>query len=90
MLKFEGSDQTLGVCTSASFMPCFLNQDIITLLSCRGVPDSAFLDLQARQLQQLKDMVHDSAHAQRVLRQYESASVCSPALSCPAVWDSVG
>lgn len=73
MLKFEGSDQTLGVCTSASFMPCFLNQDIITLLSCRGVPDAAFLELQQRQLQQLKDMVHDSTHAQRVLRQYESA-----------------
>lgn len=46
MLKFEGSDQTLGVCASARFMPAFLNQDIITLLSCRGASDQAFLHLQ--------------------------------------------
>ncbi len=46
MHKFEGSDQTLGVCSSARFMPAFLNQDIITLISSRGAPDQAFLHLQ--------------------------------------------
>lgn len=53
MVKFESARMSLEVVNWSRFMPCYLNRQIITLLSTLGVPDQVFLDLQVRPRQAL-------------------------------------
>lgn len=59
MNKFTSSHNHLEVCKTASFMPAFLNRQVITLLSTLGVPASAFLKKQSRMLSILDRMLVD-------------------------------
>jgi RNA-dependent RNA polymerase len=42
MMKFELENTTLDVLAYSKYQPCFLNRQLITLLSTLGVPDNVF------------------------------------------------
>lgn len=67
MLKFESKNRMLNITKWSEAMPCYLNREIITLLSTLGVEDQAFLDMQNVQLQQLGKMLTDREAALGVL-----------------------
>jgi len=48
MVKFESDRTALEVVNWNRWMPCYLNRQLITLLSTLGVPDQVFVDLQVR------------------------------------------
>lgn len=53
MKKFESDKLELGVIRCATPSLSYLNRQIIVLLSCLGVPDEVFLDLQQEALDRL-------------------------------------
>lgn len=65
MKKFECSNDTVEICSTARPTPAFLNRQIITLLSCLGVPDPVFLALQYDMMEKLRKGVdtNDAARA---------------------------
>eukprot|EP01036_Dinobryon_divergens_P034994 gene34994-45294_t len=65
MRKFPSEHNQLEINSYAKPMPCFLNRQLITLLSTRGIRDRVFLDL-------LHDMIGDFDAA---LRDNESAQL---------------
>lgn len=67
MLKFESKNRMLCVTKWSESMPCFLNREIISLLSTLGVKDEAFLARQQDQLNLLGRMLTDSKAALDVL-----------------------
>jgi RNA-dependent RNA polymerase len=42
MMKFESENTTFDVLAYSKYQPCFLNRQLITLLSTLGVPDNVF------------------------------------------------
>ncbi|KAL5544244.1 hypothetical protein UlMin_008028 [Ulmus minor] len=56
MLKFESDNRMLNVTKCSNAGPCYLNREIVTLLSTLGVKDETFEALQQEQLQQLGKM----------------------------------
>ncbi|KAH7528494.1 hypothetical protein FEM48_Zijuj05G0078100 [Ziziphus jujuba var. spinosa] len=56
MLKFESKNKMLNVTKWSESMPCYLNREIVTLLSTLGVKDEAFEALQREQLNLLGKM----------------------------------
>ncbi|KAK7389041.1 hypothetical protein VNO78_23873 [Psophocarpus tetragonolobus] len=67
MLKFESKNRMLCVTKWSESMPCFLNREIISLLSTLGVKDEVFLAMQQDQLRLLERMLTDSKAALDVL-----------------------
>ncbi|RDX97814.1 RNA-dependent RNA polymerase 2, partial [Mucuna pruriens] len=67
MLKFESKNRMLCVTKWSESMPCFLNREIISLLSTLGVNDEVFLAMQQEQLHLLGRMLTDSKAALDVL-----------------------
>ncbi|CAL0306822.1 unnamed protein product [Lupinus luteus] len=67
MLKFESNNRMLCVTKWSDSMPCFLNREIISLLSTLGVKDEVFLAMQQEQLSLLGKMLTDSEAALDVL-----------------------
>nr|TKW41465.1 hypothetical protein SEVIR_1G318000v2 [Setaria viridis] len=57
MLKFQSKNITLDVLAYSKYQPCFLNQQLITLLSTLGVGDSFFESKQEEAVRQLNRMV---------------------------------
>lgn len=57
MLKFESKNRMLNVTKWSEAMPCYLNREIITLLSTLGVEDQVFLAMQDEQLHLLDKML---------------------------------
>ncbi|KAM7273819.1 hypothetical protein ACFE04_028483 [Oxalis oulophora] len=57
MLKFESNNKMLNVTSWSEGMPCYLNREIITLLSTLGVKDEVFEELQQEQLHVLSKML---------------------------------
>lgn len=57
MLKFESKNRMLNVTSWSESMPCFLNREIITLLSTLGIEDDVFLEMQTVQVLLLDKMV---------------------------------
>lgn len=57
MLKFESKNRMLNVTSWSESMPCFLNREIITLLSTLGIEDDIFLEMQTVQVLLLDKMV---------------------------------
>ncbi|XP_057866432.1 probable RNA-dependent RNA polymerase SHL2 [Cryptomeria japonica] len=56
MKKFESQHDILEIITWTRFQPCFLNRQIITLLSALRVPDSTFSELQDSMVHKLSQM----------------------------------
>ncbi|XP_058762602.1 RNA-dependent RNA polymerase 2-like [Vicia villosa] len=73
MLKFESKNSMLCITKCSESMPCFLNREIISLLSTLGVKDEALLALQEGQLQLLGKMLTDREAALDVLESLSGA-----------------
>ncbi|XP_027331701.1 RNA-dependent RNA polymerase 2 [Abrus precatorius] len=73
MLKFESKNRMLCVTKWSESMPCFLNREIISLLSTLGVKDEVFLAMQQEQLRLLGRMLTDSEAALDVLESLNGA-----------------
>ncbi|GAA0169011.1 RNA metabolism protein [Lithospermum erythrorhizon] len=67
MLKFESKNCMLNVTKCCESQPCYLNREIISLLSTLGVDDEAFLALQDNQLKMLDKMLTEKESALQVL-----------------------
>ncbi|XP_042467926.1 probable RNA-dependent RNA polymerase 2 [Zingiber officinale] len=67
MLKFESANTMLSVTKWSEYQPCFLNREIVCLLSTLGVKDEIFESMQHDQMQLLDKMLTDTEIALRVL-----------------------
>lgn len=67
MLKFESSNCMLNITKWSESQSCYLNREIITLLSTLGVEDGVFLGMQEEQLQLLGRMFTNTDAAVNVL-----------------------
>ena len=68
MRKFSSEHIGLEVLGWAQFLPCYLNRQIISLLSTLGIPDHVFETLQERVVTQLDAMIEDPVVALEVLQ----------------------
>uniref|UniRef100_A0A1J3DSQ6 RNA-dependent RNA polymerase n=1 Tax=Noccaea caerulescens TaxID=107243 RepID=A0A1J3DSQ6_NOCCA len=68
MLKFESNNRMLNVTRWTESMPCFLNREIICLLSTLGIEDEVFEAMQKVHLSILGNMLEDSNAALNVLQ----------------------
>lgn len=73
MLKFESKNTMLNVTKWSESMPCFLNREIIILLSTLGVKDEVFEELQQEQLSLLGKMLNNRDAAISVLQSLSGA-----------------
>ncbi|KAF8005973.1 hypothetical protein BT93_K0299 [Corymbia citriodora subsp. variegata] len=73
MRKFESSNRMLNVTQWSDSLPCYLNREIITLLSTLGVKDEKFEAMQQKQLLILGKMLTDREAALSVLESLSSA-----------------
>ncbi|KAK7265708.1 hypothetical protein RJT34_33331 [Clitoria ternatea] len=73
MLKFQSNNRMLCVTKWSESMPCFLNREIISLLSTLGIKDEVFLAMQQEQLQLLGSMMTDTKAALSVLESLSGA-----------------
>ncbi|XP_057866426.2 RNA-dependent RNA polymerase 6 [Cryptomeria japonica] len=67
MEKFKSPHDMLEVITWTRFQPCFLNRQIITLLSTLRVPDSVFSELQDSMVHKLSQMIENDEVAFHIL-----------------------
>ncbi|CAN6448638.1 unnamed protein product [Victoria cruziana] len=67
MQKFKSKNTTLNVTNWSKSMPCFLNREIISLLSSLGVETEKFMRLQYEQVKDLDDMLINPKVAMNVL-----------------------
>ncbi|KAK9108004.1 hypothetical protein Syun_024015 [Stephania yunnanensis] len=67
MQKFDSNNRMLNITSWSESQPCYLNREIITLLSTLGVEDEKFLALQHEQTKLLNKMSYDTEAARKVL-----------------------
>ncbi|GFQ05295.1 RNA-dependent RNA polymerase 1 [Phtheirospermum japonicum] len=67
MLKYQSDNKKLDVLSWSKYQPCFLNRQIITLLSTLGVRDHVFEEKQREAVAQLDDILVDPVRAQEAL-----------------------
>ncbi|XP_062113341.1 RNA-dependent RNA polymerase 1-like [Humulus lupulus] len=67
MCKFDCEHTKLDVLAYSKFQPCFLNRQLISLLSTLGVEDQAFLKKQREAVEQLDAMLTNPLKAQEAL-----------------------
>ncbi|XP_058742779.1 RNA-dependent RNA polymerase 1-like isoform X2 [Vicia villosa] len=67
MHKYDSRIEELDVLAYSTFQPCYLNRQLITLLSTLGVEDSVFEKKQKEAVDQLNAILTDSTKAQEVL-----------------------
>ncbi|CAJ1932686.1 unnamed protein product [Sphenostylis stenocarpa] len=67
MRKYESDNMKLDVLACSKFQPCYLNRQLITLLSTLGIKDGVFQKKQKEAVDQLDTMLTDSLKAQEVL-----------------------
>ncbi|KAF8021159.1 hypothetical protein BT93_G1554 [Corymbia citriodora subsp. variegata] len=67
MFKYESNETKLNVLGWSKYQPCFLNRQLITLLSTLGVPDHVFEKKQKNAVDQLDAMLVDPLRAQETL-----------------------
>ncbi|KAD2806028.1 hypothetical protein R6Q59_028990 [Mikania micrantha] len=67
MLKFESKNRMLNVTKHSESQSCYLNREIVTLLSTLGAEDEAFLALQDAQLRVINAMLYSTEDALMVL-----------------------
>ncbi|KAI0468845.1 RNA dependent RNA polymerase-domain-containing protein [Xylaria cf. heliscus] len=68
--KFQAQSALLEIIKPSRFSVATLNRQTITILSCLGVPDAAFLQLQQNQLIGYDNAMEDSTIAMRLLSQF--------------------
>ncbi|KAK7274020.1 hypothetical protein RIF29_15090 [Crotalaria pallida] len=67
MRKYDSDNTKLDVLACSKFQPCYLNRQLITLLSTLGVKDHVFEKKQREAINQLNTMLTDSLKAQEAL-----------------------
>ncbi|XP_043725101.1 RNA-dependent RNA polymerase 2 [Telopea speciosissima] len=67
MLKFHSKDRMLNVTSWSESMPCYLNREIISLLSTLGIEDEKFEQMQREQIRLLDEMLTNREAALVVL-----------------------
>ncbi|XVE91802.1 hypothetical protein REPUB_Repub01dG0043000 [Reevesia pubescens] len=67
MSKYESENTKLDVLSWSKYQPCFLNRQLVTLLSTLGVPDQAFEKKQRAAVAQLNAILTDPLKAQEAL-----------------------
>ncbi|CAK9142330.1 unnamed protein product [Ilex paraguariensis] len=67
MSKYESENTKLDVLAWSKYQPCFLNRQIITLLSTLGVKDHIFEKMQREAVNQLNTILTDTLRAQEAL-----------------------
>ncbi|XP_052182368.1 RNA-dependent RNA polymerase 2 [Diospyros lotus] len=77
MLKFESKNRMLNVTKWSDSMPCYLNREIISLLSTLGVEDQAFEAMQDQQLRLLDKMLISREAALGVLESMNASDAKS-------------
>jgi RNA-dependent RNA polymerase len=70
MLKFNSDHGVLEVIGVAKDLPCYLNRQVITLLSTLYVDDKVFENLHSQMLNELNSMLQDSKKTANLLRKY--------------------
>lgn len=85
MLKYESTDTKLDVLLWSKSLPCYLNRQLITLLSTLGVEDHVFEKKQKELMDQLDTIFTDSMKAQQALELMspgEITNVLKEMISC--------
>ncbi|KAB2624280.1 RNA-dependent RNA polymerase 1 [Pyrus ussuriensis x Pyrus communis] len=85
MCKYQSNNTALDVLKWSTYQPCFLNRQLITLLSTLGVPDHVFQRKQTQALNQLEGVLTDPSRAKEALEtifQGEVTDVLKEMLSC--------
>ncbi|KAJ4961449.1 hypothetical protein NE237_021359 [Protea cynaroides] len=85
MCKFESQNTTLDVLAWSKYQPCFLNRQLITLLSTLGVKDRIFLEKQKQAVDELDAILTDPLRAQEALELMpsgENSNVLKEMLMC--------
>ncbi|CAA6656073.1 unnamed protein product [Spirodela intermedia] len=67
MQKFDSTNTMLNVTRWSESTPCYLNREIICLLSTLGVRDEVFEDLQRKNMRDLDEMLDNREAAMKVL-----------------------
>ncbi|KAI6677198.1 hypothetical protein NL676_037994 [Syzygium grande] len=67
MSKYESNETKLNVLAWSKYQPCFLNRQVITLLSTLHVPDHVFEQKQKNAVDQLNAILVDPLRAQEAL-----------------------
>ncbi|XP_045818047.1 RNA-dependent RNA polymerase 1-like [Trifolium pratense] len=75
MHKYESDNIKLDVLACSKVQPCYLNRQLITLLSTLGVKDGVFEKKQKEAVDQLNTILTDSTKAQEVLDLMSSGEV---------------
>ncbi|KAG0466712.1 hypothetical protein HPP92_018292 [Vanilla planifolia] len=73
MLKFDSDNKMLNITSYSKYLPCFLNREIICLLSTLGVEDAVFEAMQQEQLFLLDDMLKNREVALTVISKMSGA-----------------
>ncbi|CAK8570444.1 unnamed protein product [Lathyrus sativus] len=75
MHKYDSDNDKLDVLACSKFQPCYLNRQLITLLSTLNVKDSVFEKRQKEAVDQLNTILTDSTKAHEVLDLMSSGEV---------------
>ncbi|KAF8021157.1 hypothetical protein BT93_G1553 [Corymbia citriodora subsp. variegata] len=67
MSKYESNETKLNILAWSKYQPCFLNRQVISLLSTLGVPDHVFEKKQRNAVDQLNAILDDPLRAQEAL-----------------------
>ena len=70
MLKFESNYNKLDVLNIAKYIPCYLNRQVIIILSALGIADSVFSNLQDLMLNKLSGMLVEKRLADLAILKY--------------------
>ncbi|XP_057959817.1 probable RNA-dependent RNA polymerase 1 [Malania oleifera] len=85
MCKYQSKLKSLDVLARSKFQPCFLNRQVITLLSTLGVDDDVFERKQEAALDQLDTILTDPLGAQEalaIMSQGETTNLLKEMLKC--------
>ncbi|XP_039144790.1 probable RNA-dependent RNA polymerase 1 [Dioscorea cayenensis subsp. rotundata] len=85
MSKYESGNNKLDVLAYSKYQPCYLNRQLITLLSTLGVPDAVFERKQREIVEQLDKMLVDPTNAQEaieIMAPGETTSILKEMLLC--------
>ena len=85
MCKFESDNIKLDVLGHSKYQPCFLNRQLITLLSTLGVRDEIFEKKQSEAVEQLDAILTDPLKAQEALELMspgENTNILKEMLKC--------
>ncbi|OQS01353.1 RNA-directed RNA polymerase [Achlya hypogyna] len=81
MRKFESQHEGLEICSTATRLGCYLNRQMITVLSARGIPDAAFLSLYTNMIAALDKCLDNITAARLLVAQHDPASLVAKLLA---------